>query len=186
MTTAHTTTAFTHDEARRVLARTPDVLAALLADAPDAVLDANEGPGTWSPRQVVVHLINGERANWIPRIRLMLEGGGRRFEPFDRVAGFSQAASTPIAELLDAFRRARADNLATLDALGVAHADLALTGIHPEFGTVTLGQQLATWVAHDLSHLTQVTRVMAKRYQADVGPWVAYLSVFRQRTDGGG
>src|SRR5688572_4849981 len=119
MTTAHPTTAgaasaFTHDEARRVLSRTPDALAALLADAPDAVLDANEGPGTWSPRQVLVHLINGERANWVPRIRLILEGTGRRFEPFDRVAGFSQAAFTPIVELLDAFRRARADNLATL------------------------------------------------------------------------
>jgi hypothetical protein len=179
------TSAYAHDEARRVLARTPDALDALLADAPDAVLDADEGPGTWSPRQVVVHLINGERANWIPRIRLILEGAGRRFEPFDRVAGFSQAAGTPIDALLREFRRARADNLAALDALGVRDADLGLTGTHPEFGTVTLGQQLATWVAHDLSHLAQVTRVMAKRYQQDVGPWAAYLSVFRQRTDGG-
>ena len=174
--------AYTHAEARRLLSRTPHALTALLADAPDAVLDADEGPGTWTPRQVVVHLINGERANWIPRIRLILEGTGRRFEPFDRVAGFAIAVDTPIAELLDEFHRTRAESLAALDALGVADADPGLTGTHPEFGTVTLGQQLATWVAHDLSHLTQVTRVMAKRYREDVGPWVAYLSVFGQRT----
>ena len=179
-------TAYTHDEARRLLARTPDALAALLAGAGDAVLDANEGPDTWSPRQVVRHLVNGERANWIPRIRLILEGAGRRFAPFDRVAGFDALPGTPIDALLDEFRRARAESLAALDALGVADAELGLTGTHPEFGTVTLGQQLATWVAHDLSHLTQITRVMAKRYREDVGPWARYLSVFRRRTDGGG
>jgi hypothetical protein len=173
--------AYTHDEARRLLSRTPDALAALLAGAGDAVLDADEGPGTWTPRQVVVHLINGERENWIPRIRLIAEGAGRRFDPFDRVAGFSRAAATPIDALLDELRRARAESLAALDALGIADADLGRTGTHPEFGTVTLGQQLATWVAHDLSHLAQVSRVMAKRYREDVGPWEAYLGVFRGR-----
>ena len=181
MTTAHTTTAYTHDEARRVLSRTPDVLAALLADAPDAVLDANEGPDTWSPRQVVGHLIGGELRDWVPRIRLILDGGARPFEPFDRVRDFDRYSVTPIETLLGEFRAARAANLAAVDALGVRGADLSLPGTHPALGAVTLGQLLATWVAHDLSHLTQVTRVMAKRYEADTGPWAQYLSVFRPR-----
>jgi hypothetical protein len=178
-------TAFTHDEARRVLSRTPDLLATLLAGASDAVLDADEGPGTWTPRQVVGHLIHGERTDWIARVRLILEGGGRPFEPFDRVRDFDRYSAAPIDALLDEFRAARAVSLAELHALGVRRAELSLPGTHPELGPVTLGQLLATWVAHDLSHLTQITRVMAKRYQDDVGPWERYLSVFRQRTDGG-
>jgi hypothetical protein len=174
-------TAYTHTEARRLLSRTPDALAALLADAPDAVLDSDEGAGTWSPRQVVGHLVDAERTNWVPRIRTIVERAGRPFEPFDRFGHLTRFAGAPIGVLLDDFRRARGESLDALDALGVRDADLGLAGTHPEFGPVTLGQQLATWVAHDLSHLTQVTRVMATRYREDVGPWVAYLGVFRAR-----
>ena len=181
-----TTHAFTLDEARRLLARTPDVLDALLADAPPAALDSNEGPDTWSPRQVVGHLIDGERDDWIPRVRIIVEDTGRPFPPFDRFGHLTRFAGASIGTLLADFRRERAASLAALDELGIGDADLARTGTHPEFGAVTLGQHLATWVAHDLSHLTQVTRVMAKRYREDVGPWERYLSVFRQRTDGGG
>jgi hypothetical protein len=180
------TTAFTHDEARRILSRTPDVLDALLADAPAPALDSDEGPGTWSPRQVVGHLIDAEELDWIPRVRLILDRPGEPFPPFDRYAHLTRFPRAPIGDLLAHFRRARGESLATLHALGIRGVDLARAGTHPEFGAVTLRQHLATWVAHDLSHLTQVTRVMAKRYQEDVGPWAKYLSVFRQRTDGGG
>jgi hypothetical protein len=161
-----------------VLERTPRVLRALLAGLGPAWTDATEGPETWSPYVIVGHLIHGERTDWIPRARLILEqGANRRFTPYDRFAQFHESAGKSLAELLDELERLRAANLATLAGWRLTDAQLALEGEHPEFGRVTLRQLLATWVAHDLGHVAQTARVMAKQYRDAVGPWRAYLPV---------
>ena len=161
-----------------VLERTPHVLRALLAGLGPAWTDATEGPETWSPYVIVGHLIHGERDDWIPRARLILEqGANRRFTPYDRFAQFHESAGKSLAELLDELERLRAANLATLAGWRLTDAQLALEGEHPEFGPVTLRQLLATWVAHDLGHVAQTARVMAKQYRDAVGPWRAYLPV---------
>ena len=161
-----------------VLERTPRVLRALLAGLPPAWTDATEGPETWSAYDIVGHLVHGERTDWIPRARLILDQGPRRrFTPFDRFAQFRESQGRSLADLLDEFARLRAENLATLAGWRLTDAQLALEGEHPEFGPVTLRQLLATWVAHDLGHVAQAARVMAKQYRAAVGPWRAYLPV---------
>jgi hypothetical protein len=166
------------DDAQSVLARTPAILDALLRGLPDPWVRNDEGPGTWSPFDVVGHLIHGERTDWIPRARIILEAGeARPFEPFDRVAMFEASRGKSLGELLDAFAELRRRNLATLRGWRLRPEQLALRGRHPELGAVTLGQLLATWVAHDLGHLVQVSRVMARNYAAAVGPWRAYLKV---------
>lgn len=161
-----------------VLERTPSVLRALLVGLPDVWLRQNEGPETWSPREVVGHLIEGERSDWIPRAQIVIaQGADTAFEPFDRTAHQrSMNASAPVGELVETFAQMRAANLVTLRGWHLTPAQLELTGIHPEFGAVTLKQHLATWVAHDLGHLVQVTRTMARQYRDAVGPWKAYLS----------
>lgn len=161
-----------------VLERTPHALRALLAGLPPAWTDATEGPETWSPYVIVGHLIHGERTDWVPRARLILaQGPQRRFAPYDRFAQFRESQGKSLADLLDEFARLRAENLVTLAGWRLTDAELALAGEHPEFGAVTLRQLLATWVAHDLGHVAQTTRVMAKQYRDAVGPWRAYLSV---------
>ena len=165
-------------DASVLLRRTPPVLRTLLADLPDRWLKATEGPDTWSPFDVVGHLIDGEETDWIPRARIILAGGENpAFEPFDRFAHLRRNRETPLSVLLDRFAALRAKNLAALDGFGLTPADLALEGIHPELGRVTLGELLATWVAHDLGHIGQVVRAMAKQYGAAVGPWRRYLPV---------
>jgi hypothetical protein len=164
--------------ATQVLERTPHALRALLAGLSPAWTDATEGPETWSPRMVVVHLIHAERDNWIPRARVVLEhGASRPFPPFDRSAPLAELADAPLAALLDELVRLRAESLATLASWGLGDAELARVGHHPEFGEVTLRQLLATWTAHDLAHLGQVSRVMAKQYRDAVGPWRAFLPI---------
>jgi len=161
-----------------VLERTPRVLRALLAGLGPAWTDTTEGPETWSPYVIVGHLIHGERDDWVPRARLVLEqGANRRFTPYDRFAQFRESEGKSLAELLDELERLRAENLATLAGWRLTDAQLALEGEHPEFGRVTLRQLLATWVAHDLGHVAQTARVMAKQYRDAVGPWRAYLPV---------
>ena len=161
-----------------VLERTPATLRAMLDGLPSAWTDATEGPDTWSPFVVVGHLIHGERTDWIGRARIILEQGpNRRFTPFDRFAQFRESEGRSLPELLDEFARLRAENLATLASWNLTDEHLALEGEHPEFGAVTLRQLLATWVAHDLGHIAQVARVMAKQYREAIGPWRAYLSV---------
>ena len=161
-----------------VLARTPHALRALLAGLPDAWIDATEGPETWSPYVVMGHLIHGERTDWIARARIILaQGADRRFTPFDRFAQFHESEGKSLGDLLDELARLRAANLATLAGWRLTGAQLALEGEHPEFGAVTLRQLLATWVTHDLGHVAQVARVMAKQYREAVGPWRAYLPV---------
>lgn len=170
---------FVLSEARALLARTPRLLDAWLRDLPPAWLACDEGPDTWSPEAIVGHLIVGERTDWMTRVRHLLEhGDAAPFAPFDRLAQF-RLPPAPLAERLDAFAALRAENLAALDALGLGEADLDRRGRHPDFGPVTLRQLLATWVAHDLTHVTQIARVMAGRCAGDVGPWRAYLRVVR-------
>lgn len=163
-----------------VLERTPRAVRAMLSGLPSAWVDANEGPDTWSPYVVVGHLIHGERADWIRRAQIVLaQGPVRRFTPFDRLAQFRESQGRPLDELLDEFEALRAQSLATLRSWNLTDAQLNLLGEHPEFGPVTLRQLLATWVAHDLGHLLQINRVMAKQYTHAVGPWRAYLSALR-------
>jgi uncharacterized damage-inducible protein DinB len=161
-----------------VLERTPGTLRALLADLPSAWLTATEGPDTWSPWDILGHLIHGERTDWIARARIILaQGPDRRFAPFDRFAQFQESEGRTLDDLLDEFAALRAGNLATLTEWRLAPAQLTLTGEHPDFGTVTLRHLLATWVAHDLNHLAQIARVMARQYADAVGPWRAYLPI---------
>jgi hypothetical protein len=165
-------------EGAAILERTPSTLRALLGGVPPAWIERDEGPETWSPFVVVGHLIHGERADWIPRARIILEqGADRRFTPYDRFAQFHESAGKPLATLLDEFDHLRRENLATLRDWELTDTQLALTGEHPEFGRVTLGQLLATWVTHDLGHIAQIARVMAKQYRDAIGPWRAYLPI---------
>lgn len=171
---------FRFDEALPVLERTPSVLRPLLLGLPEPWVVANEGPGTWTPYDVVGHLIHGERSDWIPRVEHILQHGETvPFAPFDREAMFVESQGRSLEELLDTFEALRIRSLDRLRELGLTAADLARRGTHPAFGTVTMSQLLATWVAHDLGHLSQVVRVMARRYARAVGPWSAYLSIIR-------
>lgn len=168
------------EECIAVLSRTPDVLNALLRDLPEAWTTVDEGSGTWRAYDVVGHLIHGEETDWMPRLRIILEHGRNRpFDPFDREAQFRDSKRAPLAALLDEFGALRRDNLDRLRALDLQPEQLELQGTHPALGVVTARQLLATWTAHDLAHLVQVSRVMARRYKDDVGPWAEYLSVMR-------
>jgi hypothetical protein len=169
---------FVMEEGIAVLARTPATLDALLRGLPDDWIAANEGGDTWSPFDVIGHLIHGERTDWIPRARIILEhGDAKPFEKFDRLAQFRESEGRTLASLLDEFAALRRDNLQALDALHLTDSDLDRRGCHPELGTVTLRQLLATWVAHDLDHIAQISRVLARQYSDEVGPWRAYLRI---------
>lgn len=164
-----------------VLERTPTVLRALLAGLSEEWTHRNEGPDTWSPFDVVGHLIDGDETDWMSRARLILaQGANRRFEPFDRFRHLRMNKGRTLGERLDRFAELRARNLQELKGLKLSRDQLQLTGEHPDFGSVTLAQLLATWVAHDLGHLAQITRVMAKQYRDAVGPWEAYLPVLHR------
>lgn len=161
-----------------ILARTPATLRAMLSGLPPEWTDATEGPETWSPYVIVGHLIHGERTDWIPRARIILaQADDRRFTPYDRFAQFRESQGKTLRDLLDEFEHARRLNLETLSGWNLTELQLALEGEHPEFGTVTLRQLLATWVVHDLGHIAQIARVMAKQYREPIGPWRAYLPV---------
>lgn len=161
-----------------VLSRTPEVLDVLLRDLPSSWVSQAEGPNTWSPYDVVGHLIHGERTDWIPRTEhLLAHGDAIPFPTFDRFAQFEASKGKGLPELLETFRELRGDSLGRLAALRLTAGDLGRTGRHPEFGLVTLGQHLATWVAHDMDHLVQITRVMGRQYTEAVGPWRKYLRI---------
>lgn len=164
-----------------VLERTPATFAAMLRGLPSSWLTATEGPDTWSPFIVLGHLIHGEHADWIPRARCILaQGADRRFAPVDRMAQFHESAGKSVDDLLGEFARVRAANVQTLFDWQLTDSQLSLTGEHPAFGTVTLRQLLSTWVVHDLGHIAQTARVMAKQYRDDVGPWRAYLPILER------
>jgi hypothetical protein len=167
-------------EAVAILGRTPDVLRALLKDVPAPWLERTEGEGTFAPRDVIGHLIHGERTDWVPRLRHILEfGDARPFVPFDR-RGYGPTEGVAVAALLDEFDVLRRSSLADLEGLSLRAEQLALTGLHPELGRVTLGQLLSTWVVHDLNHIGQAVRVMSKRYAEAVGPWKVYLGILNR------
>ncbi|MGE0354406.1 MAG: DinB family protein [Gemmatimonadales bacterium] len=173
---------FDPEQGITILGRTPGVLRTLLAGLPTDWVSANEGPGTWSPRDIVGHLIDGEETDWMVRVRIILaQGDNRRFEPFDRSRHLRQERAGSLEERLDRFEALRMANLADLGTMRLTPQQLELTGEHPAFGTVTLRQLLATWVVHDLGHLAQIGRVMAKQYRGAVGPWRAYLPVLGDR-----
>ena len=160
-------------EAIPILERTPAVLRTQLAGLPQPWLDDNDGEGTWSPGQVVAHLVEAEHDLWIPRMRAIL--GNQAFPAFDRERSVRRWGAESLEVLLDEFERRRRESLRNFAAIEPTDADLKKTGSHPEFGTVTLSQLLSTWTAHDLIHLAQITRTMARRYRDAVGPWKAYI-----------
>ena len=167
-------------DAVNLLSRTPVVLREMLLGIPDAWATQNEGPETWSPFDVVGHLIHGEETDWIPRAKHILEvGESQPFAAFDRFAQFEASQGKTLEELLSRFAELRAESLRTLKELDLQPADLAKTGTHPAFGKVTLEQLLATWVTHDQTHVVQISRTLARQYQEAVGPWRAYLSVLK-------
>lgn len=173
---------FELSQAIPMLERTPFVLHAMLAGVPDGWSGANEGPDTFSAFDNVGHLVHGERADWIPRVRIILaQGENRRFEPYDRFAQARESSGKTLAQLLIEFSDLRARNVAALREMQLTEEHLALEGEHPQFGLVTLRQLLSTWVVHDLGHVAQIARVMAKQYHEAVGPWTAYLPILTRR-----
>jgi DinB superfamily len=168
------------DRTVALLSRTPASLDALLRGLPEEWSLRNEGENTWSGYDVLGHLIYGERTNWIPRAKQILEfGESKPFEPFDRLAQFRESQAKSLPQLLDEFTLVRSESLRELRSLNLQPADFARTGRHPGLGVVTLSQLLSAWAAHDLTHLHQVTRVMAHQYREAVGPWTAYLGVLK-------
>lgn len=169
---------FNLSQARSILERTPRTFRAMLAGLPSEWTDTDEGPDTWSPTVIVGHLVHGERTDWIPRARIILEHGeSQAFEPFDRFAQLSDYRDSSLTDLLNEFANLRRENLEILANWKLAEAQLDLTGRHPALGVVTLRQLLSAWVAHDLGHLAQAARVMAKRYREAVGPFREYLTI---------
>lgn len=168
-------------EAIALLRKTPGLLTSWLSGIPAVWVDSDTGPETFSPFDVVGHLIHGEKADWIPRLRIILEHGEKKpFEPFDRFAMYEASKGKSLAMLLDEFAELRAENLKELQRLNLSDSDLQKEGIHPEFGRVTASQLIATWAVHDLNHIGQIARTMAFRYREEVGPWRKYLSILPQ------
>lgn len=169
---------FNLQESIKILERTPQVLKTLLQNLSTDWTQQNEGGETWSAYDVIGHLIHGEKTDWIPRSAIILsDKTDKNFEIFDRFAQFENSKGKSLTQLLDEFEQLRADNIKILKSWNLKEADFAKTGTHPEFGTVTLEQMLSTWTAHDLGHILQISRVMAKQYTAAVGPWKQYLRV---------
>jgi len=173
-------TVFSLSEAIAVLSRTPATLNVMLRGLPDIWVHRNEGNDSWSAFDIIGHLIFGERTDWIPRTRIILEFGDTRpFDPFDRFAQKKESQGKSLEQLLDEFARLRKENLATLEAMNLKPADLRRPGRHPALGVVTLGELLASWPLHDFTHLHQLSRVMAHQYREAVGPWTAYMGVLQ-------
>jgi uncharacterized damage-inducible protein DinB len=171
---------FSINKSLEILERTPVVLDSLLSGISDDWTMHNEGGDTWSPFDVLGHLIVGEKTDWVPRMKHILEKGtSEPFEPFDMAAHFEESKGKTLAQLLQAFTRLRQENLRIVSSTTLDADALDLKGIHPALGEVTLRQLLATWTVHDLGHIAQVSRVMAKQYAVEVGPWTAYLGILR-------
>lgn len=152
----------------------------MISGLPDGWVYNNEGPNTWSPFDIVGHLIHGEDTDWIPRAKIILESGtSKPFQPYDRFAQEERFKGQPLPALLDLFEKRRKENIAELERLDLSEKELQLKGVHPEFGEVTLQELLATWAVHDLSHINQISRVLAKNYKEEVGPWKKYISIMK-------
>jgi uncharacterized damage-inducible protein DinB len=169
---------FEIQEAETLLRRTPASITALLEGLSETWLAANEGADSWNPNDVVAHLVYCDRHNWLPRVKHILETGtGKAFSPLDRQGGMALRQTHTAPQLLELFRQTRRDSLLELQQLSIDSRLYGATGLHPDFGTVSLGQLLATWVVHDLSHLAQTARILAHQYRANVGPWSVYLRI---------
>ena len=173
--------AFSLKRSVEILERTPDVLYTMVYGISDYWTQHNEGGETWSVFDVVGHLIHGEKADWVTRAEIILsENPDKKFAPFDRLAQFEESKGKTLAQLLEEFKLLRKKNIERLLSKNLTKKDFDKTGIHPSFGEVKLSQLLSTWVAHDLDHISQVARVMAKQYREDVGPWIEYLKILKQ------
>jgi hypothetical protein len=171
---------FSLDEAIEILERTPGVLNLMLDGISAEWTNNNEGAETWSAYDVIGHLIHGEKTDWMPRAKLILsDNTNKNFIPFNRFAQFEESKGKTLKQLLDEFKLLREQNIAKLRSIKITNENLQKKGIHPAFGEVTLSQLLATWVVHDLNHISQISRVMAKQYKEAVGPWIEYLKVLR-------
>jgi len=165
-------------QAIEILDQTPKTLKSFLGQLSDDWIFSNEGHSSWSPYDIVGHLIHGEKTDWIPRLKIILnDSKNKTFESFDRFAQFEASKGKSLPQLLEAFEILRRNNLKTLKELNLSIEQLQLKGLHPELGETTLSQLLSTWVTHDLSHIAQISRVMAKQYKSEVGPWIAYISI---------
>ena len=172
---------FDFKKALEILNRTPQVLHSLLSDLSFEWYNENEGGDSWSPYDVMGHLIHCEKTDWIPRAKIILSNAAEKtFIPFDRYAQFNVSEKKSLEQLLDEFQSLRIENLKTLEALNLTDIDLAKRGVHPELGEVNLKELLSTWVVHDLGHISQITRVMAKQYGSEVGPWKRYLGILNK------
>ncbi len=171
---------FNIDKSIEILERTPTVLEHLLSGLSNEWTTSNEGENTWSPYDVIGHLIHGEKTDWIPRAQIILsDAPNKTFEPFDRFAQMSADKQKSLEELLAEFKALRSENINLLKAFSVNKKTLTQTGIHPELGQTNLKNLLATWVVHDLGHITQISRVMAKQYKTEVGPWEQFLTILK-------
>lgn len=164
----------------KILTKTPSTLEAMLADLSDEWIEKNEGEDTWSPYDVIGHLIHGEKTDWMVRVNIIMSNStDKSFVAFDRFAQISDKKDNTIGELLKEFRRLRVHNLSQLKTLNIQEEDYSKKGMHPELGEVNLQQLLSTWTVHDLGHISQISRVMAKQYKSEVGPWINYLGILK-------
>jgi len=171
---------FEINKSLEILKRTPSVLDTLLTDLSKDWTQNNEGENTWSPYEVLGHLIHGEKTDWIPRAKIILsDSENKTFESFDRFAQQNEDQNQTIEDLLSTFKKLRATNLETFESFNLTDTLLEKEGIHPELGKVNLKQLLSCWVAHDLGHIAQITRVMAKQYKTEVGPWLQYMGIMK-------
>ncbi|MDC8005996.1 DinB family protein [Aureisphaera galaxeae] len=166
------------NEAISVLERTPSVMRSLLSGLPDVWTQQNEGGDSWSPYDVIGHLVHGEKTDWMPRLEIVLSDGPKKtFDPYDRFAQFKMSEGKTLEDLLGEFESLRTSNLDTLRSKNLTEQDLSKQANHPELGPVELREMLAAWVVHDLGHIAQISRVMAKQYKNEVGPWPKYLTI---------
>jgi hypothetical protein len=173
---------FRLDESIEILERTPGVLAQMLSGLSHVWTHNNESGDTWSAYDVMGHLIEGEKTDWIPRLKIIIEGDGTgRFTPFDRFAQLEKSKVESIESLITEFSELRKNNILLLRRYNLSNDHLQKTGIHPAFGRVTARQLIATWAVHDLTHLRQIVRVMAFQYTEEVGPWKAYLGILNDK-----
>lgn len=171
---------FDIDQSIEILSRTPKTLQSLLSGLSSEWTDPNEGPDTWSPFDVVGHLIHGEKTDWVPRAKIIMSRGDKHFEPFDRFAMFEASRGKNLNQLLIEFQELRDQGLKELKDLNIRESDLEKEGIHPYFGNITLRNLLSTWVTHDLNHIYQIVRVMAKLYKEETGPWPEYIRILNE------
>ncbi len=171
---------YTVEDAIEILKRTPSILEALVKDLPEQWSKVNEGGETWSVYDIVGHLIHGETTDWVNRMEIILrQSEDRTFPPFERFAMIEESKGKSLNQLVAEFAEVRKKNIAILLSKNLTEAQLDLKGIHPKFGEVTLRQLLSTWVAHDMGHLAQMARVIAKQYKEEAGPWVEYLRILQ-------